>query len=217
MEQKQITLSPEEMAEFVAYKKEKARQEQEKIKKQNRETYRHLVDELIEHNFPRLQQVSSNLTQVKNMVMQAFQSAIEMKKDIYEIADNQYTHTFTNSSGDKRIMIGVYTIDAYRDTVNEGIAMVKEVIIGMAKDDESRVLVESILRLLSKDKKGNLKASRVLQLRQIADKTGNKRLIDGVKIIEESYQPQVSKTFIRAEYKKENGAWINIPLGITES
>ncbi|MGC8825367.1 MAG: DUF3164 family protein, partial [Bacteroidales bacterium] len=109
------------------------------------------------------------------------------------------------------------TTDAYRDTVNEGIAIVKEAIVGMAKDDDSRALVEAILKLLSKDQKGNLKASRVLQLRQLADRIGNERLIEGVKIIEESYQPQITKTFIRAEYKNESGAWVSIPLGMTEA
>lgn len=217
METKQITLSQEEMAEFIAYKKEKARQERERLKKQNREIYRQLIDELIEENFPILQQVSNNLAQVKRSIIQAFRQAIEMKKEIFEVDEDQYTHTFTNSRGDKRIILGVYTTDGYRDTVNEGIAIVKEAIIGMAKDEESKALVEAILKLLSKDQKGNLKASRVLQLRQLAEKINNQRLTEGVKIIEESYQPQITKTFIRVEYKNEQGIWINIPLGMTEA
>lgn len=217
METKQMVVSPEEMAEFIAFKKEKARLEKEQLKKQNREAYRALIDELIEVNFPKLQTVSENLASIKSSVMQAFQQAIEMKKEIFEVQEGQYTHTFTNSAGDKRIMLGVYTTDAYRDTVNEGIAIVKESIVGLAKDDDSRALVEAILKLLSKDQKGNLKASRVLQLRQLADRIGNERLIEGVKIIEESYQPQITKTFIRAEYKNDNGVWINIPLGMTEA
>jgi len=217
METKQMVISPDEMAEFIAFKKEKARIAQEQLKKQNREAYRALIDELIEVNFPKLQAVSNNLASIKGSVMQAFQQAIEMKKDIFEVQEGQYTHTFTNSAGDKRIMLGVYTTDAYRDTVNEGIAIVKEAIVGLAKDDDSRALVEAILKLLSKDQKGNLKASRVLQLRQLADRIGNERLLEGVKIIEESYQPQITKTFIRAEYKNGNGVWINIPLGMTEA
>lgn len=212
-----LTLSPEEMAEYLAFKQEKLQKEKEMMKRQNRETYRQLIDELIESCFPRLQQVSSTLSQVKGEVLQAFQKAIEMKRDIFEVAENQYTHTFTNSDGSKRIMVGVYTTDDYRDTVNEGIAIVKDAIIGMAKDDESKTLVEAILKLLSKDQKGNLKASRVLQLRQLAEKIGNTRLLEGVRIIEESYQPQVTKTFVRAEYKNEHGAWVNVPLGMTES
>jgi len=213
----EMKLTPEELAEFEEFKKEKARREAERIRQQNREIYKQLVDELIEANFPRLREVSDNLAKVKASILDAFKGAIEMKTEIYETKSDQYSHMFTNSKGDKRIILGVYTTDNYRDTVNEGIAIVKEVITGLAKDDDTKVLVEAILRLLSKDQKGNLKASRILQLRQLAEKIGNNRLIEGVKIIEESYQPAVSKTYIRAEYKNEIGQWINIPLGMTEA
>jgi Mg2+ and Co2+ transporter CorA len=213
----EMKLTPEELAEYEEFKKEKARREAERIRQQNREIYKQLIDELIEANFPRLREVSDNLAHVKASILDAFKKAIEMKTEIYETKSDQYSHMFTNSKGDKRIIIGVYTTDNYRDTVNEGIAIVKEAITGLAKDDDTKALVEAILRLLSKDQKGNLKASRVLQLRQLAEKIGNSRLIEGVKIIEESYQPAVSKTYIRAEYKNEIGQWINIPLGMTEA
>ncbi len=74
-----------------------------------------------------------------------------------------------------------------------------------------------VLKLLSRDSKGTLKASRVMQLRRIAEDTGNERFIEGVKLIEESYQPAVSKLFIRAEKKNDNGAWVSLPLGMTEA
>ena len=47
-------------------------------------------------------------------------------------------------------------------------------------------------------------------------KTGDNRFLEGVRIIEESYQPEVSKQFIRAEEKDCNGMWRIIPLGMTE-
>ena len=59
-------------------------------------------------------------------------------------------------------------------------------------------------------------ADRV-QLRRVAEETGNERFLEGVRIIEESYQPEVSKQFIKAELKDLNGAWRSIPLGMTES
>ena len=72
-----------------------------------------------------------------------------------------------------------------------------------------------MLRLLSRDGRGNIKASKVLQLRKMADDSGDERFIEGVKIIEESYQPTVTKRYIRAEYKDEKGAWRYIPLDMT--
>ena len=73
------------------------------------------------------------------------------------------------------------------------------------------------MRLLAKDQKGTLKASRVLQLRKMAEETGNEQFIEGVRIIEESYQPTVTKQFIRADVKGDNGEWVSIPLSVTEA
>ena len=115
-----------------------------------------------------------------------------------------------------RLTLGVNTIDGYRDTVEDGIAMVKAYIESLAKDETSKALVNAVLRLLSRDQSGNIKASRVLQLRKMAEETGNERFIEGVQIIEESYQPTETKKYIRAEYKNEKGAWVNIPLGMTD-
>ena len=50
--------------------------------------------------------------------------------------------------------------------------------------------------LLKKDKNGNLKASRVLELKKIAKQVGDSEFIDGVKIIEAAYRPNKSSTFI---------------------
>ena len=94
---------------------------------------------------------------------------------------------------------------------------VKEYIEGLAKDEKTKALVSMVLRLLARDAKGTLKASRIVQLRKVAMETGDERFIEGVRIIEEAYQPEVSKQFIRAEIKNENGMWKPIPLGMTES
>ena len=101
--------------------------------------------------------------------------------------------------------------------MEDGIAIVKEYIEGLASDAKTQSLVKMVLRLLARDAKGTLKASRVVQLRKIAEESGNERFVEGVQIIEESYQPAISKQFIRAEVKNENGAWVCIPLGMTEA
>ena len=56
-----------------------------------------------------------------------------------------------------------------------------------------------------------------MQLRKIADEVGADQMLQGVKIIEEAYQPAVSKQYIRAEVKDDNGVWRSIPLGMTEA
>ena len=73
------------------------------------------------------------------------------------------------------------------------------------------------MSLLAKDSKGTLKASKILQLRKMADESGNERFIEGVKIITEAYTPNISKQYVRCEIKNELGQWKSVPLGMTES
>ena len=64
--------------------------------------------------------------------MDNFKTILEMKSELFKtkVRDDQRSHTFTNSAGDKRITLGVYVTDGYRDTVEEGISIVKEYIEG---------------------------------------------------------------------------------------
>ena len=136
---------------------------------------------------------------------------------VFEDASMRNAEFSENSEGSKRITLGVYVTDDYRDTVEDGIAIVKEYIESLAKDEKTKALVSMVLRLLARDAKGTLKASRIVQLRKVAMETGDERFMEGVRIIEESYQPEVSKQFIRAEIRDNNGMWKPIPLGMTES
>jgi len=207
----------EEYQEYLAFKAEKAKKEAQQRAKDDREAYKALVDEQINTAFPLLIEVSEYLTKQKSDCIAAFNGALTMKADIFGTKDEQRSHTFTNSEVTRRIILGQYVTDDYRDTVEDGIAIIKEVIGSLAKDRESEILVQAILKLLSRDQKGNLKASRVLQLRKMAEELNNDRFAEGVRIIEEAYQPAVSKQFIRAEFKNESGAWVNVPLGMTEA
>ena len=217
MEEQQVTMTAQERAEFEAFKAERAKKEAQQRAKEDRESYLSLVDETIEEAIPTLTSMSEGIAATKRQVLESFRSALDMKSTLFKVKDEQRTHTFTSSDGMKRITLGQYCLDGYRDTVNEGIAMVKEYIESLAKDDDSRALVNAVLRLLSKDNAGNLKASRVIQLQKMASESKDDRFKEGVRIINEAYQPVVSKQFIRAEVRGENGEWKNIPLGMTEA
>ena len=214
-----VVMTAEEKAEFEAFQAAKAKKAAEEKARADRERYRQLVDDEIERSIPVLEEISGRIKESKQRVMDNFKTILEMKGDLFKtkLKEDQRSHTFTNSKGNKRITLGVYVTDGYRDTVEDGIAIVKEYIESLAKDDKTRSLVSMVLRLLARDAKGTLKASRIVQLRKVAMETGDDRFMEGVRIIEESYQPEVSKLFIRAEIKNENGMWKPIPLGMTES
>lgn len=213
-----VEMTAEEKQEYDAFKAAQAEKKAKEQAKRDREAYKELVDETIEEAIMRLQAVSHHIKTDKQNVLNDFRRVIDMKSEVLKLKkDGQRSDTFTNSAGDKRITVGVYVTDGYRDTVEDGIAIVKEYIEGLASDAKTQSLVKMVFRLLARDAKGTLKASRVVQLRKIAEETGSDRFMEGVQIIEEAYQPAISKQFIRAEVKDENGAWTNIPLGMTEA
>lgn len=209
-------MTAEERQRYEAWKAEDEKKQAAAERKRQREEYATMVDDEINTAIPQLRELSEAIRTVKDTVFGNFDAILKMKAEILGLTkDDQRSHTFTNSDSSLRITLGVNCIDGYRDTVEDGIAMVKAYIESLATDDKSKVLVSAVLRLLSRDGQGNLKASRVLQLRKMAEESGDERFIEGVRIIEESYQPTVTKRYIRAEYKDSKGAWRYIPLDMT--
>lgn len=212
-----VTMTADERREFEAYRAEKQKKEAAERRKQQRTDYAAMVDDEVRTTLPVLRELSEQIKTVKSTVFGNFDAILRMKSEVLGLTkDDQRSHTFTTSDSKLRLTLGVNTIDGYRDTVEDGIAMVKAYIESLAKDETSKALVNAVLRLLSRDQSGNIKASRVLQLRKMAEETGDERFIEGVQIIEESYQPTETKKYIRAEYKNDKGAWVNIPLGMTD-
>ena len=204
-------MTPEERAEFEAYRAEKEKKAAEEARKKARVEYAELVDAEVIKAVEELESLSQQIKAAKEKVYNNFSTVLDMKSEVIGIPkDNQRSHTFTTSDSRCRIILGVHTVDGYR------ITMVKNYIESLAKDETTKALVAAVLRLLSRDATGQIKASRVLQLRKMADEVGDEKFREGVRIIEESYQPTVTKQYIRAEKKDDNGAWQSIPLSVTE-
>lgn len=198
---------------FEEIKKEE--REKEKRKAEARETYKNLVAETVERNFKKLEGVSEMLSQVKKAVYEDFKTALEMKAELFGVKENQQTHTFTTAEG-VTITIGHRVTDNFDDTVHAGIEKVKGYISKVTAGEKAE-LEELINLLLKKDKNGNLKASRVLELERIAEKINDEELKDGVQIIKEAYKPTKTSTFIEAYYKDEQGKKVYLPLSIVNA
>lgn len=210
-------MTAEERRRYEAWKAEDEKKQAAAERKRQREEYASMVDDEIATAIPQLREMSEAMRIVKDTIFGNFDAILKMKSETLGLTkDDQRSHTFTNSDSTMRITLGVNCIDGYRDTVEDGIAMVKQYIESLAKDEATKALVNAVLRLLSRDGQGNIKASRVLQLRKMAEDSGDDRFLEGVQIIEESYQPTRTKRYIRAEYKDSKGAWRYIPLGMTD-
>lgn len=215
-------MSDAELAQFRAFQEAQKAEAAKEAAKQMRADYKEMVDDAIETLMPGLQLVSTNLASHKRMVFDEFSAILDMKNEMFKMEkgadlDNQ-SHTFTNSRGNMRIVLGNYVTDGYLDTADAGIAKVQEYIQSLASDEKSQALVKMVMKLLAKDAKGTLKASRIIQLRKMAEESGNAEFIEGVKIIEEAYQPQTSRTYLKAYIRDEKtNAWVQLPLGMTEA
>ena len=214
--QEQVTMTPEERAEYEEFRAQKAREREEAARKAQREEYARLVDDEVAAAVDQLKELSEQMTTIKKTIFDNFDTIIRMKREVMSLCkpDGQYTHTFTSSDSRCRITLGNRMVDDYRDTVEDGIAMVKDYITSLAKDEDSAQLVGLIMSLLERNKSGALQPSRVIRLRQLADKRQDPRLLEGVKIIEDSYQPYASSPFVQAEIKGATG-WMTIPLNIS--
>lgn len=218
-ETKTVQMTAEEAAQYEAFKAAQTKKAEAEQAKKDREVYGRLVDEEIDRALPMLQELSGSISATKRTVEENFRQILDMKADVLKrTKDGQKSHTFTNSEGTKRITIGRRCCDGWKDTVNDGIAIVTEACLALIKDDTTRALVNQIMRLVSRDAAGNLKATKALQLRKLANDLNNERLNEGITIIEEAYIPSFTRTFIYAEFKDEKtGAWKSVPLGMTEA
>lgn len=210
-------LTPEQKAELLKELETQQKEQSQRIREE-RSNYKLLVDDVVTMLFPELQEASEKLSMVKTKVFSDLNTLVKMKAELYDREEDQFSHSFTTSDGLLSITIGRNVSDGWDDTVNTGIAKVNDFVQGMAKDDNSQKLVNTVLRLLSKDNKGNLKASRVLVLKKLSEDTGDKNFIDAIQIIQDAYRPVPSQEFVRCVYKdaKTGGKKI-LPLSISEA
>jgi len=206
-------LTPDQEAALLQKLQAKQAAEAANIKAE-REVYKETVGKTVAGTIKEMETISSMLSQAKANVFNNFSALLELKKELYGYKEGQQSHSFTNALG-QTIEVGFRQIDGWDDTVDAGVAKVNEYIESLATSEETAKLVKFIQRLLKKDQKGNLKSSRVLELRNLADEVNNPLFTDGVQIIQEAYKPVRSAYFIEASYKDDTGKKSSVPLSIT--
>lgn len=211
-----VTMSSDELSEYLAHKEAKELAAAQERAKAERQAYRQLSEEAVSQMMPLIKDIHERLKKAKTEVYCAFKTLIDTKSSLYEGAGSQRSHSFRSADGTARITIGYHHRDAWDDMVDVGVSKVQAYVSSLAKDEESATLVAMLLDLLAKDKQGNLQADKVLQLAKYADESGSEDFIDGVRIIQESYRPERTRLYVRAEERNAFGSWVTIPLGLTE-
>ncbi|MGV4555845.1 DUF3164 family protein [Ornithobacterium rhinotracheale] len=188
------------------------RREQEKA--DERKVYKELVNRELPQIVEPLKMLSENIGKIKLFVFESLKALLDLKCNAYGVKDTQQSHTFSDDKGNT-ITYGFRIIDGWDDTVTAGIDKVREFIASLAKDEATGKLVHAVNQLLKKDAKGNLKASRVLELTKLAEDFNNDNFTDAVNIIRQAYKPQRSAFFVEASQTDAQGKKINIPLSIS--
>lgn len=190
----------------------------EESKSADRKAYKNLVQEELPKSILLLQHASTKLTEAKTEVFKNLMTLKEMKVKAYGVKSTQQSHTFSLDSGDT-ITGGFRVTDGWDDTVDEGLAKINQFLESLIsegdKDEDKKKMVSTINRLLKKDAKGNLKASRVVELRNVADEWNRELLTDGVDIISKAYKPVKSVHFLEATVVTKTGEKKHIPLSIS--
>lgn len=185
--------------------------EEKKRIKEEREEYKRLAEETAVKAFDMLAKLSEELKKAKEQIFQDFSTIIKLKEELYGVRDNQLTHTFTTEDG-KSVTLGYRNTDSFDDTVHVGIEKVKGYIQSLASGEKKEDIERVLNLLLKKDKNGNLKANRVLELQKIAEQINDNNLLEGVKI----NKPMKTSTFVECYIRdKETGQRIYIPLTMT--
>lgn len=206
-------LTPAQRAELKAQLEAEERAEKQK-RQDDIDAYKQCVDEFCQDVFGRMKKISELMRLEKERVFANANTLIQEKERLYDTKQDRHSNQFTTSDGKVTVALGYRTNDGWDDTVNVGIAKVKEYLKSLTSTEEGAKAVDIILKLLTKDKKGNLKASSMIQLEQLAEKYGNPLFIEGVQIIRDSYRPVDSCQFISVSYKDENGVKHVLPLSL---
>ena len=190
-------------------KAERARVQQE------RENYKSIVDGWVEETVKKLQNVSSVMMDAKADIFGSSETIIKMKNELFNVKLDRKSDTLTTQDGSKTIRIGNRINEGWDDTVGVGVEKVKTFLRTLAKDENSASLVDTVMNLLSKDRKGNLKAQKVLELERLAVKSGNEDFLDGIRIIKDAYRPVATCQFIEVVIRDENGKEHALPLSMS--
>lgn len=212
MDIKQLT--PEQKAELFA-QLEDEKKANEKKRQDDREVYKNLKDEAIKTTFDELQTVSDALLAAKTVVFNRFASLIDMKNDLFKVKADRVSDCFTTDDGRITVKLGSRVNEGWDDTLEIGVAKVKEYLKTLAKDDNSANLVDTVMSLLAKDRKGNLRANKVLELEKLAVKSGDADFIEGLDIIKKAYRPTPTCQFVEVRYKDNAGKEHSLPLSMS--
>lgn len=209
------SLTPEQKAEMMR-QLEAERQEAEKAKQAEKDHYNAIKTETVSEVYNSLETISNDLVMIKERMLNSFRTLVDLKADLFGVDEKQMSHSWTSADGTVTIITGFNHIDRWDETVSAGIAKVNAWIDNQT-NDHNRNMIDLVRNLLKPNKDGVLKASRVLELQNSAERIGDPELLEAVKIIRASHRPDKTGSFIKCKYKDADGKWQWMPLSMSQA
>lgn len=189
-----------------------------RAKEENINAFKKMVDEMVNRLAPKLSAFGLAQNDIVNDTFADFDTIISLKKELYEVKDQQSSHTFTARDGNGSITIGYNEIIGFDGTEHAGVSKIKEVIKGLSADDENRAVLADLLNTFMKpDKKGNLNPTRIAELVSKKEMVNKQLFTEGVDIIVNAQFKTRSSMYVRGWHRVpgENGNEIKLSFSIT--
>lgn len=200
----------EEQKKAIFLEMQEKEKQQEAVRKREVESYSQLKHETVSSIFRKLQDISTMLENSKEEIYNEFHALLKIKSELYGIKETQFSHTWTTLDGKISVKTGSNDIDRWDETVSAGLEM-----INVWLEKKGGEFAELVRELLKPNKDGQLKANRVLELENHADRKGDEELIKAVKVIREAHRPDKTSTYVRCTYKDEDNNNCNLPLSMS--
>ena len=184
-------------------------QREERDKKVEREnnisSYKLMQDEFLEDLLPGLYSFSLQQADMVTHAHKSMASLVDLKQDLYEVKEDQNSHTFTHRKGLGSVTIGYNTIIRFDGTEAEGVKIIKNYIKKLSADDEKRKILGNLLNTFMKpDKKGNLNPARIAELNNQKQEVNDEEFSRGVDIIVNAQVVVRSSLFVKGWYLIQN-------------
>ncbi|MDA3854512.1 MAG: hypothetical protein PF444_09785, partial [Bacteroidales bacterium] len=125
-----------------------------KEKEEDRKELKKITDETVRHAFGFLETASKVITNTKRFVYTEFNELIELKKQIYDTSEEQFSHTFTTQDSKLKVIVGFNVVDSFDDSHTAGVDGVLAYLNKLGKDDDSRWLVDNLKKYLARSANG---------------------------------------------------------------
>lgn len=168
-------------------------------------------------------QSTVKIAQGLSLKLEAFKVAVSEMMEAQHIALDGYGELRGNSKGGFSIVTteGDMKVVRTRDTMpqwdergEKGVALLHDFLYDTVKKADQKMF-KVLMRFLARNEKGDLEYSRVMELLKERDVYDDPRWVEGIQLIEESYQVHMRGYGYEFFIKDPEGKWSRISLNFT--